>query len=433
MVVEGCSNEAPHDVENPKTPVADLKLRLKSLSRRSSDECCIYKVPERLRDRNKNNAYTPEVVSIGPIHHNNKELEAMEEYKQRYLQYFLNRNNEVSLEDYIDKIKAQEDKLLGCYGNAQHFKKGDKFVCIILVDAAFVIELLLRYYSEELRDDNDWIFKKPWMLTNIVPDMLLLENQLPFFILEDLFDANKVRVNNSETAGRPSMIKLSYRFFKKVAGLHWSEDELKCTKPPLHFVDFIRTIHVQYLDTGTSKAGELPCIPSVTKLHRAGVKFRPESSNDLLSIQFQSGTLKIPKLEIHDDTELILRNLIAFEQCHCTDNYLSDYVFLLDKFVNTKWDVDLLVESEIVVNTLGDNNKVSAMINHLCKGVAPDQRKFYFGGLAAELNNHCKKCRNRWMAYLSQRYFNTPWAALSLFAAVTLLILTVIQTVFTII
>ncbi|KAI5355044.1 hypothetical protein L3X38_007939 [Prunus dulcis] len=106
----------------------------------------------------------------------------MEEYKQRYLQYFLHRNNKVSLEDYVEKIKAQE--LHGCYGNAQHLKSNDKF--------------------------------------------------LPLFILEDLFDASKVRVKNSE------------------------DDELEWTEPPLHFVDFIRTLHVQYLDTGTSEAGELP-------------------------------------------------------------------------------------------------------------------------------------------------------------------------------
>ncbi|XP_021802034.1 UPF0481 protein At3g47200-like [Prunus avium] len=218
MEVEGRSNEAPHDVENPNSPVADLKRRLDSLSRRSSDEGCIYRVPLRLRG--KNNSYTPEVVSIGPIHHDNKELEAMEEYKQRYLQYFLHRNNKVSLEYYVEKIKAQEDKLRGCYGNAQHFKSSDKFVSIILVDAAFVIELLLRYYFEELRDDNDWIFKKPWMLTNIVPDMLLLENQLPFVILEVLFDTLRV-----ESAERPSMIKLSHRFFKKVVGLQRSQKD----------------------------------------------------------------------------------------------------------------------------------------------------------------------------------------------------------------
>ena len=33
-----------------------------------SDTCCIYKVPEQLREVNEK-AYTPRLVSIGPIHH----------------------------------------------------------------------------------------------------------------------------------------------------------------------------------------------------------------------------------------------------------------------------------------------------------------------------------------------------------------------------
>ncbi|BFG18856.1 hypothetical protein CerSpe_051300 [Prunus speciosa] len=221
MEVEGCSNEAPHDVENPNTPVADSKPGSDSLSRRSPDECCIYRVPERLRD-SRSKAYNPKVVSIGPFHHGNKHLEDMEEDKQRYLQYLLDRNG-ASLEDYEKKIKDQEEKLRGCYGNAMRLSS-DQFVRIILVDTAFVIELLVRNF-EDLQDDDDRIFKKRWMLTNILPDMLLLENQLPFFILKDLFDPSKVRVKNSEI-GRPSIIKLSYHFFDKVVGLQKSEDQL---------------------------------------------------------------------------------------------------------------------------------------------------------------------------------------------------------------
>ncbi|VVA40866.1 PREDICTED: UPF0481 [Prunus dulcis] len=93
----------------------------------------------------------------------------------------------------------------------------------------------------------------------------------------------------------------------------------------------------------------------------------------------------------------------------------------------------MLVENRIVVNTLGDNNKVSIMINKLCSKVAPNHENYYFGDLAGKLNEYCKKTTNRWKANLRQKYFNTPWAAISLFAAVILLKLTVIQTVCSII
>ncbi|KAI5355037.1 hypothetical protein L3X38_007932 [Prunus dulcis] len=239
------------------------------------------------------------------------------------------------------------------------------------------------------------------MLQSILPDMLMLENQLPFFILEDLYNLPK-RITGAETRRKPSIIKVSYKFFQKALGLEENLDNSPefnddfLSSKPLHFVDFIRTLHQQYLQTGgplnsTQKKNRgLQSTPSVTKLHQAGVKFQVGSSKNLFDIQFNKDTVEIPKIEIHDYTELTLRNLIAFEQCHCVDKYTSDYVFILDKFVNNPKDVELLVENEIVVNTLGDNNKVSVMINNLCSKVATNHGKYYFDTLADSLNNYYK-------------------------------------------
>ncbi|KAI5355071.1 hypothetical protein L3X38_007966 [Prunus dulcis] len=360
----------------------------------------------------------------------------MEDHKLRYLKCFLDRTKVVGLKDYLEKIKEREGDLRHYYEDTKKFNFA-AFVNIILVDAAFVIELLLRNKSEEkfqeekLQDDNAWIFKKPWVLQNILPDMLMLENQLPFFILEDLYN-----LTGAQT-GEPSIIELAYRFFQQALRLENLENSPAFRKSfmppdpkkPLHFVDFIRTLHLPK----EKKNGGLQGTPSMTKLHQAGVKFNVGSSKNLFDMQFKKNTLEIPKIEIHDYTELTHRNLIAFEQCHCVDKYISDYVFILDKFVNTPKDVEMLVENRIVVNTLGDNNKVSIMINKLCSKVAPNHENYYFGDLAGKLNEYCKKTTNRWKANLRQKYFNTPWAAISLFAAVILLKLTVIQTVCSII
>jgi len=40
------------------------------------DDFCIYRVPMRFRVLNEK-AYTPQVVSIGPLHHGREELKAM--------------------------------------------------------------------------------------------------------------------------------------------------------------------------------------------------------------------------------------------------------------------------------------------------------------------------------------------------------------------
>ncbi|CAL8105225.1 unnamed protein product [Prunus armeniaca] len=49
--------------------------------------------------------------------------------------------------------------------------------------------------------------------------------------------------------------------------------------------------------------------PCITKLHQAGVKFKLGSSRNLFDIRFNNGILEIPKLNIHDYTELTLRQL----------------------------------------------------------------------------------------------------------------------------
>ena len=78
-----------------------------------SDTCCIYKVPERLRELNEK-AYTPRVVSVGPIHHGKDMLKAMEDHKRMYLQEFIARTK-VSVEGFIELIKEKETRLRNCY------------------------------------------------------------------------------------------------------------------------------------------------------------------------------------------------------------------------------------------------------------------------------------------------------------------------------
>ncbi|KAL6296634.1 hypothetical protein ACE6H2_004776 [Prunus campanulata] len=417
--------EAPHDTKNPPTPLATLmKEELKKLSPLSSS-CCIYRVPTRLLDV-KEKAYTPGVVSIGPFHHGQKALKAMEEHKMRYLQDFLRRTN-VSMEDLIKRISNQEARVRSCYAETIEFSV-DEFVRIILVDATFIIELLLKGRFPEFQDENDRVFKKPKMLQDIWPDLRLLENQLPFFILEDLFDLHKTQVNSDRSEGL-SLIDL----FLKIKGTEGSLQRIRSSKVE-HFVDLGRKLYLPY-SFESQAGGKLHSIttPSITELHPAGVKFKVGSTPNLFDIRFVDGTLEIPRFKIGPQTDVRIRNFIAFEQCHCEENLINDYVVIMDRFVNTAKDVELLVKYGIVENMLGDSNAASTMINNLAYGVTLKYNDFYFAALCEELNKYCSSTWQRRKANLRQHYFNTPWAAISVAAAIFLLVLTVIQTVCSII
>ncbi|CAL2234844.1 unnamed protein product [Prunus armeniaca] len=421
------SNEvAPHDIENPPTPLATLmKEELHGLSTLFSS-CCIYRVPKRLRHV-KEKAYTPQIVSIGPLHHGKKSLKSMEEHKKRYLQDFLRRTN-ISMEDLVKKIRDQEARVRRCYAETIEFTV-DEFVRIILVDATFVIEILLKNKFHEFQDANDRLFNKPYMLQDVWPDMRLLENQLPLFILEDLFKLYKIQVSSNN-----SIITLSHDWFKTLMDIEGTEDSLQrmCSSKVEHFVDLCRNL---YLPVESRDGGKLETLttPSITELHTAGVKFKVGSNPNLFDIRFTNGTLNIPKLKISPETELTIRNLVAFEQCHCTHNLINDYVVMMDRFVNTPRDVELLVKYGIVENSLGDSNDASILINNLANGVTLDADNFYFAALCEDLNKYCSSTWHKSKANLRQNYFNTPWTTISVAAAVVLLVLTVIQTVCSII
>jgi hypothetical protein len=394
-----------------------------------SDRCCIYKVPERLRELNEK-AYTPRLVSIGPIHHCNDKLKAMEDHKRMYLQEFIARTK-VSVEGFIELIKEKETRLRNCYEETNWFSS-ENFIKMILMDAAFVIMFLLKYNcrkSTEFRGSRDSIFYPPYKWFDVRVDICLLENQLPFFILEELCGLSTILGNSP----KPTLIELTHGFFSNewgswAVGEYWGKIDFSEVK---HLVDFL-TIYHRPTEQQQHEELEVLTAPSVKELHQAGVKFVLSSSKNLLDIKFDrnKGILEFPRLQLEDGTEIIIRNMQAFEQCHgLGSGYVGDYICLMGLFLGASKDVEILVENRIIDNWLLSKEEVVKLFHNLNieNLVSPDG--FFFEGLIKDLNAFCERPWNKWKANLKQNYFNTPWAAVSVSGAVILLILTVIQSV----
>ncbi|XP_031283732.1 UPF0481 protein At3g47200-like isoform X1 [Pistacia vera] len=400
----------------------------------SPSSCCIYRVPERLRHINER-AYTPQVVSIGPFHHGKEHLKFMEEEKQRYLKEFLARTN-INLGELANLITVDtEDKIRSCYSEAIRMDR-QKFVEIILVDSIFIIEVLLRNTYPTLRNEKqDHIFKQPYLLQDIWYDMWLLENQLPFFILDEFLNLNEVAEKIPVENDYPTVIYLTYKFFEDLEAVNGKLQKLiDCKKEVKHFTDFLRICHLpSYLPSDPPGEKKVITAPSVTQLHQAGVRFELSESKESFDIKFEKGTLKIPQLKLQLETESLFRNMIAFEQRHCPDNYINDYVFIIHHLVNTPKDVELLVQKQIIENWLPDKEGVSTLINNLSRGTTLNPHNFYFSKLCKDLKEYRETRCNMWRANLKQNYFNTPWASISVIGAIFLILLTVLQAVFSVI
>ncbi|KAI9111188.1 hypothetical protein K1719_017799 [Acacia pycnantha] len=345
--------------------------------------CCIYRVPPELREVNEA-AYTPVMVSIGPFHRGNKRLNSMEEVKLWFLYKFLKRTQDRSFDDYVCVLGNQEIKI---------------------------------------RHEDRW-HPKLWSMQDIDRDLILLENQLPFFVLKDLFDPT---FPNGYNDGRLPIEFVTYYYFyhafthnivanqklrEKLTFPYFAQHHLlrllDGTPQVHHLCDMLRICYVR-LDQLSREHNprKLKHVYSECKLHAAGIKFVVnEDEISLLKLQYSKGVLKIPKFMISDSTETHLRNVVAFEQCQFpSSRSMTDYMVFWEHFIRTEKDVEILEEKGVIQNLVGGNDAMASII----------------------------KILGRHTGYINfdneMLYWSTPWRIASVLGAIVLLVLTLIQTI----
>jgi hypothetical protein len=399
-------------------------------------ECCIYRVPKQLRNVN-DKAYTPKLVSIGPFHRDEDGLKDMEMQKLRYLKDFLDRTKKRQ-DDLLKIIIDNEVKIRHCYSEDFDQLNSKDFVEMILLDAIFIIELFWR----DQNDRNDYICRKRWLKLGIRRDLILLENQLPFFVLEKLymFAFNDSSGCNHSEEGKQidehkehlkvddaPFVKLSRNYFPDYDQLGIGDEVIK--KPigeeVKHFTDLLRYLLCSVPDLPTKRL--LDTRYCAKKLNEAGLKFKAAENRPLLEIEFHQNCcrclpsfncfpflermqciLEVPPLLITDSTEAVFRNLMALEQWHYPYNaYICNYVVLMDCLINTEEDVDLLVKKEVIVNLLGSNAEVATLINKL--GDQITEATSCYHDIAKNLNEHYDYPLNHILATLTRIYFPNIW------------------------
>ncbi|KAL5699299.1 hypothetical protein ACHQM5_030224 [Ranunculus cassubicifolius] len=395
----------------------------------------IFKVPVKLRHESNKDTYDPRIVSIGPYHRGEEGLNTTEPYKRRYLRDLTSRGTPTGTElaEFVSAIRNKE-KLAREYYAAPFVLGSNEFVEMMLFDGCFILELLYKYSENENQTgkwDNDPIFGSTWMIYSLRKDLVLLENQLPFFVLENLFE-----LTNSRSPIDLSLGELVSKFFKPIVPNVSIEPLQPRTDSPVqpksgkHILDFLRT-DLLPAPSETEEDGNNPYwefTHSATDLSESGVKFRRKRNPDgLLDVTFTDGVLEIPPIVFGESWTILLPNLIALEQCRRDyPDRITSYVILMDSLINSQDDVKILRKKQIIDRLFHEEEKVATDINNLFKGAVAD--KYYYDGLCHRMNAFCKRRVHRYQASLNHDYFKTPWSILSVLAALILLALTVTQT-----
>ncbi|XP_041006004.1 UPF0481 protein At3g47200-like [Juglans microcarpa x Juglans regia] len=376
-------------------------------------------------------AYIPDAFSFGPLHHDKPNLKPAEKIKARYLRGLISRSPspDTKLRELVRSIEAVEREARQCYAGQIDYTP-DEFIQILLIDGCFIIELLRKNAYHELREDDDPIFTMSCMLQFLNHDLILLENQVPWMVLERLFC-----ITMEHRDQKYSLMQLAMEFFANIFSSTRSSTSPAVDRSILqdieHILDLLRKLLISSVGGDEERELGWRPMPSATSLAEAGIKFRQRKEfHSILDIDFKNGVLEIPLLLIQETTETIFRNLISFEQCYpnCKARFTS-YAVLLDNLINTTKDVNILCDNHIIANWLNPEDAVQ-FFNKLYHNSYV--KEYYYLRVCRDVNKYCQRRLPRWRAVLVRNYFNNPWAILSILVVFASLILSLLQTVFTI-
>ncbi|KAL3623386.1 hypothetical protein CASFOL_032202 [Castilleja foliolosa] len=393
--------------------------------------CCIFTVPQSLAQIN-GRSYQPHIVSIGPFHHGDPNLDMIQEHKWRFLGTLLKRT-QITLELILRAVQPLEARARECYSSAIHIST-DEFVEMLALDGCFVIELFRKFGGAVPFESDDPLLSLSWIYSFFLRDLIRLENQIPFFVLQCLFDLTQMP---GDASSGPTLSKLSLEFFNNALQRPVQFVDKFRDLTGKHLLDLLRLTFIPdgYEETKHSNYTNTHVIQCISKLRRAGIKLRPGNIEDsFLVVRFRHGVIEMPTITIDDFMSCFLLNCVAYEQCHrdCS-KHMTTYATFLDCLINTAKDVEYLCDKNIIENYFGTDAEIARFINNMGKDVSFEIDTCYLSGLFTEVNHYYKNHWHVHWASFKYTYFNTPWSFISALAALILLVLTVAQTFYTIV
>ncbi|XP_022868328.1 putative UPF0481 protein At3g02645 [Olea europaea var. sylvestris] len=169
-------------------------------------------------------------------------------------------------------------------------------------------------------------------------------------------------------------------------------------------------------------------IPSVIDLFEVGVSFMP-TNEGIQSINFnvKTATLYLPIISVDVNSEIVLRNMVAYEACRVSGlMVLTRYTELMNRIIDTEKDVTFLRERGIILSSLKSDNEVAELWNGMSKSIRLTKVSF-IDKVIVDVN---KYYNGRWKVKCGKfmkKYIFGSWQILTFLAAIMLLLLMCLQ------
>ncbi|XP_043692947.1 UPF0481 protein At3g47200-like [Telopea speciosissima] len=236
-------------------------------------------------------------------------------------------------------------------------------------------------------------------------DLFLLENQLPFLVLEALMS-----FRHREKYWQD----LIHKFVKMPLNLESNTSPENEDYKPAHLLDLLHKKLIghdndQHRKSEPSKKSNdgKHTFRSVFELKKSGIECKRSEGGSLRNVYFINdcigGDLVLPHIVIDDLTKSILLNLVAYEASPDgpSDYVVTSYIVLLDALIDSPEDMKELRSKEYLE-------------------------------VKRKIEKYNKNKISIWMTDFRQTHFSSPWTVVAFFVALTIIILTCVQTYYAI-
>lgn len=169
-------------------------------------------------------------------------------------------------------------------------------------------------------------------------------------------------------------------------------------------------------------------IPSVSELSESGLRFSP-TNGGISSIFFDAKTvtLHLPTVSLDVNTEVTLRNVVAYESSNASGPLVvARYTELMNGIIDTGEDAKFLRERGIILNRLNSDEKVAELWNGMSKSIRLTKVPF----LDKVIEDVNKYYSGRWKVKAGKfmkSYVFGSWQFLTFLAAILILLLMALQ------
>ncbi|KAF3774559.1 UPF0481 protein [Nymphaea thermarum] len=415
---------------------------------------CIFKWPHDIVQLlGKGIHQEPQMVAIGPYHHDRKHLQPMEDHKKKALFRLLSLSPGLEVSNFVEALKQRKQELHDHYDELDTTSwPSVSFVKVMLLDDCFLLDIL--YELDTLVEPPlDQSIRKQLLNTYghamLIQDILsLLENQISGLVLDVLIDVGLCVCfpNPSERPMFSEALHLLELGRRSLLGPKAFTDSKPCDTPsnvpkPIfqccwpekqasgQQVDRPRTDIIDLAIAILPKKEKF--VRSARKHSAAGVIFNKiEDSTDLFDLSISGGILSLPELVLDETSEGMFTNMVAFERMYPrAGTGITSFLSFMVTLIDTAEDVSFLGNKGILKNNLGSDDAAAKIFNKFDIHGMCDP----FDKVQQQVQEYASSNLNEWLAHFRHTYFTSPWTILSLIGALLLIFLTILQTAYTVV